>query len=90
MAGTFTQRESGDQSTRTKQEDKGSEYKLQRVTWQFLMTSGYPKSKTKENLERTGLRGRGKGQFKERGIHCTILYKEVKSKATSYLEGLTL
>ena len=32
MAGTFTRRESGDRSTRTKQEDKGSECKLQRVT----------------------------------------------------------
>ena len=31
-AGTFTQRESGDQSTRTKQEGKGSECKLRRVT----------------------------------------------------------
>ena len=32
MAGMFTRRESSDQSTRTKQEDKGSECKLQRVT----------------------------------------------------------
>ena len=54
------------------------------------MTSGYPKSKTKENLERTGLRG-----MKERTIQWSRFtvpyrYKEVKSKATSYLEGLTL
>ena len=49
-----------------------------------------PKSKTKETLERTGLREQGKGQFKGLWIHCTILYKEVKSKATSYLQGLTL
>ena len=32
MAGMFTQHESGDRSTRTKQEGKGSECKLQRVT----------------------------------------------------------
>ena len=31
-AGTFTRRESGDRSARTKQEDKGSECKSQRVT----------------------------------------------------------
>ena len=51
------------------------------------MMSGYFKSKTKENLERTGLRGKGKGRFKGLWIHCTVLYKEVKSKATSYLEA---
>ena len=71
-AGTFTWRESGDWSARTKQEDKGSECKLRRVTWQLLMMSGYPKSKTKENLERTGLRGRGKGRFNGLNSLCRI------------------
>ena len=49
------------------------------------MMSGYPKSKTKENLERTGLRGQGKDNSRDSGFTVLYRYKEVKSKATSYL-----
>ena len=86
MAGIFTWCESGDRSARTKQEGKSSECKLWRVTWQLLMTSGYPKSKTKENLERTGLRGQRKGRFNSLDSLCHIGTKKssLRLQATWY------
>ena len=41
------------------------------------MMSGYPKSKTKENLERTGLRGQGKDD--SRVYEFTVLKGTKKS-----------
>ena len=55
------------------------------------MMSGYPKSKTKENLERTWTEGTRERMIQiDTVVHCTIGYKEVKSKATSYLDALTI
>ena len=54
------------------------------------MMSGYPKPKTKENLERTGLRNEGKDNLMNFGFTVPYRYKEVKSKATSYLVCLTI
>ena len=54
------------------------------------MTSGYPKSKTKENLERNWTEGTRERTIQGSRFTVPNRYKEVKSKATSYLEGLTL